>query len=220
MKSTTILLTGCALLAVASCGQKFDNTEALRGSGDYARWQGRWADAADDYQQIAAAHPGDWQAQYRLGESLLTLGDATRAREALEIAETIRPTNADVADLLARAMLAEGNVDRLYKWLRQRAEMRQTARAWQRFAQYAMALDDPDTATVAIDTAIAMHDGSTADPYLVAAELAQRLDDTDLAITRLQQAWNIDPENSEINAALRELDVVPGPTMTGRVNDQ
>ena len=51
-----------------------------------------------------------------------------------------------------------------------------------------MDLDDPDSATNAINTAITVSDGTDATPYVLAATLAERLGDNEQAITYWQQA--------------------------------
>jgi Tfp pilus assembly protein PilF len=83
------------------------------------------------------------------------------------------------------------------------------------FAEYTMDLDDPDSAMNAINTAIAIDSGDNARPYIIAATFAERLGDDELAITRWQEAWIIEPTSPEISDALRGHGIVPGPTMTG-----
>jgi hypothetical protein len=86
-------------------------------------------------------------------------------------------------------------------------------------AEYTMELDDPDSATNAINTAIAISNGADATPYMTAASIAERLGDDALAITRWQEAWHIEPHNEYIETALRSHGEVPGPTMTGSADN-
>lgn len=217
MNQQTITLIGCVLLIIAGCGQP-SNT-ALMESGDYARWQGRWEDAATDYNKAVSQHPGDWRAQHHLGQCLLELDDPLGASQALAIAESIQPCNEEIAELLAEALLRSGDRNRLFSFLRTRAQKHQTVRDWIQFAQYAMDLDDPDAATNAINTAIAISDRSDSTPYVVAAQFAERLGDDTLAISMWQQAWRIEPKNETIADALRTHGEIPGPTMTGITDD-
>jgi len=182
-------------------------------------WQGRWADAADDFSEAAALHPGDWRAQYNLGKCLMKLDDSQRASEVLAIAQSLQPTNTEISDAYAEALLACGNRNLLYTFLQNQAQEQQTVYAWERFAEYAMGLDDPDSATNAINTAIAISDGTNASPYITAAEFAERMGDDALAIKHWRQAWVIDPTNTTVGSAIRSHGEVPGPTMTGAVND-
>jgi Tfp pilus assembly protein PilF len=82
-----------------------------------------------------------------------------------------------------------------------------------------MDIGDPDSATNALNTAMSLSDGTDARPYALAATLAERLGDDDRAITLWQQAWIIDPHNENFANALRSHGEVPGPTMTGVVNE-
>ena len=187
--------------------------------GDYAMWQGRWADATDDFRAAAEMHPGDWRAQYGLGQCLLKIDEPQQASQALTIAESLRPNNTAIADMLAVALLKSGDNNRLYSFLLARARKHQTVHAWTRMAEYSLDLDDPDSATNAINTAIAISNRADAAPYITAATIAEKLGDDALAITRWRQAWHIDPDNEQIDSALRSHGEVPGPTMTGSVDD-
>ncbi len=213
MRTTPLLVAGIGLLLLAGCGEP--GTTRLRDSADYARWQGRWVDAADDYAQITRLHPGDWRAQYRLGQCMLALGQPQQARASLEVAETLRPGDSEIADLLAEAYLEDGDTNHLFSWLRLRAERTQTTVAWMRLAEYAMELDDPDSAMLAADTAIAIDEGRTVEPLLLHADLAVQLGDERAAVDSLRWAWRINPDDTRVNTALRDLGQVPGPTMPG-----
>jgi Tfp pilus assembly protein PilF len=74
-------------------------------------------------------------------------------------------------------------------------------------------MNDPDSAQVAIRTAIELDDGRSVEPYLVAADLAERLGDLDLAVRRLRQAYGIDSRNDRVRERLRDLGEIPGPTL-------
>ena len=217
MRQLSITFIGCVMFTIAGCGQP--SNSFLMERGDYAMWQGRWSDATNDYKAAAEMHPGDWRAQYGYGQCLLKIDEPQRASHVLTIAESLQPSNTAIADLLAEALLRSGNNDQLYFFLSNRAQKYQTVHAWIRMADYTMELDDPDSATNAINTAIAISNGDDATPYMVAASIAERLGDDALAITRWQEAWHIEPHNEYIETALRSHGEVPGPTMTGSVND-
>ena len=215
MKSASLLIAASAMLLLSACGQP--STTSLMEKGHFAMWQGRWSDAAEKYVVITQMHPGDWEAHYRLGQCLLELGDPQGASTSLEIANTVVPTNVEVSDLLAESYLAAGNENKLFTFLEQQAKERQSVRAWTRFAEYAMAISDPDNAGIAINTAIMLDEGTTAKPYIVAATFAEQLGDDTLAISRWKEAWAIDASNEQIADALRGHGEVPGPTLTGAV---
>ena len=197
----------------AGCGQPSNTTLLER--GNYAMWQGRWSDAADAFKQATLQHPGDWEAQYHLGQCYMEMGDAQKASQSLAVAESLQPTNIEISDAYPESLLQSGDANKLYSFLLKRAQKQQSVRDWTIFAEYTMEIDDPDSATNAINTAIAISQGTNARPYIVAATFAERLGDDTLAVTRWQEAWMIDPTNENVSNALRAHGIVPGPTMTG-----
>lgn len=215
LKSTKLI--GLILLTAVGCGQP-SNTKLLE-RGSYAMYQGRWSDAAENYEQAIKQHPGDWEAQYNLGRCLLELGDPKRASQSLAVAESLRPYNNEIADTYAESLIVSGDRNKLYTFLQSRAQKLQTTRSWIRFAEYAMDIDDPDSATNAINTAIVISEKTSAEPYIIAATFAERFGDDSLAVKRWSEAWLIDPNNQTISDALRAHGIVPGPTMTGAVED-
>ena len=225
MKQQTILslglLFGATIFSLNGCTQQNTATfvepsnQNLMERGDYAMWQGRWTDAVVDFEKAIQLHPGDWLAQYRLGTCYMELGDPQRASRSLAIAESLRPLDNTIADLYAEALLQSGERNQLYSYLLKRAQTQQTVRDWIVFAEYTMDIDDPDSSINAINTAIAISNGTDSAPYIVAAIYAERLGDDALAITRWSEAWMIEPMNEDVSSALRAHGVVPGPTMTG-----
>ena len=206
-----------ALAAIAfatSAGCQTDTpVHILRERADREFERNRYAEAADNYREIAERYPGDWRAQYKLGLALLETGELVEARNALEVAYTRQPNNLDVVDALAEVMYRQRDDEYLYSFLRQRAERTQSVRSYLRLAEYARALGDPDSAVVAVETAIEISDGQAVEPYIAAAELALELQNDELALRRLRQAYGIDPRNERVNELLRELGEVPGPTI-------
>jgi tetratricopeptide (TPR) repeat protein len=199
-----VLLPGCAV---------HTPVDTLRERGDAHFARGEHSQAAEQYAQIVERYPGDWQAQYRMGVSLLEMDELSAARRALETAHSQRPGHEGIANALAEAMFRQGDERQLFAFLRERAESSQSSEAYLRLGHYALEMGDPDSAKVAIDTAIALDDGRSADPYLSAALLAERLGDMDLALRRLRQAYGINPLDERVRTRLRELGEVPGPTL-------
>lgn len=198
-----VMLTGCAVRP----------TESIRSDGDFAFSRRDYAAAASYYEQIVDRHPGDWQAQYRLGICLTELGRPAEGRLALEQALSLRPGDEDVADALAEAMHRQGAVDELFAFLRGRADVTRTAKAHLDLARYAMEHDDLDTASVALLTAIEVDGGRSTNPYLARAEWAERVGNTNEAVRRLRQAYGINPHDPRVLAGLRTYGETPGPTL-------
>ncbi len=218
MKQITTSLIGSILLSTfLGCSQP--SNKALLERGNYAMWQERWSDASTNFTKATMQHPGDWEAQYKLGQCQMEMGEPQLASQSLAIAEALKPENDEIADLYAKSLLQSGEQDKLFSFLHTRATKQHSVRAWTRFAEYAMDLDDPDSATNAINTAIALGDGTDTRPYIIAATLAERLGDNQRAVSIWQKAWSIDPYNENIANALRSHGEIPGPTMTGSVNE-
>ena len=213
-----VLVLLCTLfLTIVGCGQPSNTT--LLEQGNYAMWQNRWSDAANSFTKATSQHPGDWEAQYKLGKCYLEMGEPQRASQSLAVAESLRPNDIEVSDLYAESLLLSGERDLLFTYLFERAKRVESARAWMVFAEYTMEIDDPDSAITAINTAIKLSDGTDARPHVIAAAFAERLGDDTLAVTRWEEAWIIEPTNEDISNALRAHGVVPGPTMTGVDDD-
>lgn len=206
------LLMFTALLLLGACSGRM-STEAMKSKADYAWFQQRYTDAKPLYAELTERDPGNWQAQQRLGECLLIEGDASGARRALELAWVLRPGDEATADALAEAMYDYGDRTALFVFLREQTQTTQTPAAYLRLAYWAIECGDPDTARVAIQTALAVDDGDSVEPYLAGAALAQQIGAPDDAVLLLHKAYVIDPEDERVRTRLRELGAVPGPTM-------
>jgi len=187
--------------------------ESVRADGDFEFDRANYEAAAAHYQEIADRVPGDWRAQHRLGLSLIEVDRPADARRALEQAASLRPGDDDIADALAESMFREGSHDELFAYLRQRAEMNRDAEAYLNLAKYAQEVGDMDSASTALLTAIEVDDGESVEPYLRRAEFCAQVGDTDEVVRRLRQAYGISPQDTRVNAMLRQYGEVPGPTL-------
>jgi len=206
-----LVFCACVVLAAGCAVQR--PVDDLRASGDLHLQYGRYDQAASDFSEIVARYPGDWEAQYKLGMARMAMGDTTSARRALEIAHSRKPSNEDVADALAEVMYAQQDFNRLFAFLRERADATKTSQAYLRLARYAMDTNDADTARWSYDRAIEVDAGASVEPYVQAAAFHERVGDIDGAITRLRQAYGIDPYDQRVTDRLRALGEVPGPTI-------
>lgn len=198
------LLAGC---------QKGPSSQSLLERADYDFEYGRYEQAAERYQLVLDRYPGDPDANIGLGRSMLELDRTAEARSALELAAVARPADFEVCRLLAEAMYEDRDTVRLYQLLRDQAVEHRRPEAWLLMAEYALALDDPDTAQTAITAALELSDGSDPEPYLEAARFAERIGDQNEAVRRLRQAYGIAPEDPRVIAGLQEYGEVPGPTI-------
>jgi len=210
---THCLTRSVVCLAVAitfsSCSQQ-KPTHILKQDGDFHFRQGEYDAAAAEFQEVVDRNPGDWYGQYMLGRARTELSQPDEARLALEQAYALQPANDNVADALAEAMFEGGDHNELFAFLRGRADERRSTKAYLDLARYAIALDDMDSADVALLTAIEVDGGRTADPYLMRAEYAERIGDTEEAVHRLRQAYGINPRHAAVLAKLHEYGETPG----------
>lgn len=200
--AAALTLAACALLT--GCGQQQRPVDAIRTSAEQRYRVGDYAGARDDYAEIVAKYPGNWQDQYKMGLCMIETQQYARARQALQTAYTLKPSQ-EVADGLAQAMFMQKDESQLFAFLRQRASETRSTAAYLQLGHYAMELNDPDSAKVAFDTAIEVDKGKTTEPYIEAAKLAERLGHLDIAIDRLRQAYGINPYDTRVHEMLRKL---------------
>lgn len=174
---------------------------------------GRYDNAIELYGTLVERDPTRWYDQFALGRAALKAGDLSTARMALEIASTLRPEDRRIAEDLASVLYQMDARDDLFRLLRDRAQTTQDPEDWMLVARYAMDCDDPDTARLAVRIAVALDDDGSAAPYLLAAQIARQLGEEDDARRALIIAWHADPENEQVNMMLRDMGIVPGPTL-------
>ncbi len=192
---------------------KGKSSEQLLADGEYAYRYGRYEEAAGDFRQVLDRYPGDVQANIGYARTQIALGNLDAARSALETAAASKPEDFQISLLLAEVLFKQGDTTRLYQLLRDRAIEQRRPEAWIVMARYSLELDDPDTAQAAVVSALEISDDSSPEPYLLAAELAERVGDQKEALRRLRQAYGLAPNDPRIEAMLREYGEVPGPTI-------
>lgn len=206
---TSLALAGTLGLAGCTGTRPVHQVEA---SGDAAYDRGDFVLARSEYGEVVDRYPGDWRAQYRFGLTCLELGAWDSARTALKVAVDRRPENPDVADAYARALFHAGDREALVSFLRGRTKDPGSTRDWVRAAVWQDRIGDLDAALAAVETAIEISDGQSAEPYIVAARLAEKLGDRETAVRRLRQAYGIAPGDEEVEAAMEALGEIPGPS--------
>ena len=168
--------------------------------------------AVELWRELVVRNPGAWSDYYELGEAELAVGHPIEACSALKIAATLRPNDNNVSDAYAKALFDAGREDDLFAYLEERCQRTREVRDYLVWAQYSLLLNDPDTARLAVDVAVAFEGEQGVESYIFAANLARDLEDRDLAIERLKQAYAIDPDNENVKELIREMGEVPGPT--------
>ena len=181
--------------------------------GDLAYRYNRYEEAADYYKQVLDREPGNQQALVSYGKTMMKLGEPAKAASAFHTAAMADPDDADLVYMLAKAEVESGQYDRAFRLLQTRGSDNADPKAWILLAEYALQLDDPDTAATAIHRAIDIDGEKSAEPYLKAADLAERLGNDNEALRRLRQAYGRDPNNEQVEKRLREYGEIPGPSI-------
>lgn len=205
-------IAAVVLAASAGC-QKGRTTEDLIARGNHAYDYGRYEEAERDFKRVLDRYPGDPAANLGYGRTMEAMGRLEEARMALETASVARPLDLEISLALAEVLYEQRDTERLYQLLRDRAVEQGRVEAWLAMADFALRLDDPDTAQMAIVAALELSGARSADPYLEAARLAERVGNQKEAIRRLRQAYGIAPEDPRVIAGLVEYGEVPGPTI-------
>ena len=205
------LAASLSLLALSGCASGRPMS-AARAEADHAFKYGQWEKAAPAYLEILEKAPGDWEVEYRYGVSLANLGNLREARTHCETAHAANPTSEEVAAGLAEVYFKLGEKQKLVQLLQDRGNLQRSIPSFMLLADYALKMDDPDTANTAVRGAILLSDGKEVEPYLKAVEVAERLGDTKTASRRLRQAYTIDPKSSAVNAKLAEYGLASGDT--------
>lgn len=210
----TSVALGLILLGFVGCATKpAVTTTTLRERARDAMWQERYEDAESLYGELVAKFPQDWRAQYGFGASAMHTGNLSESRQALEIAHTLRPENRDIALDLAEVMYLQDDRNGLFQFLRDRAEARSDSRDWLLLAEYSLMTEDPDSAQACVEKAMIIDDASSAQTWLEAATLSERMGDLDSAMIYLRTAYTIEPANTIVQERLRAHGLVPGPTL-------
>lgn len=209
MKVMMLLASMSAATIIGGCAGPRP-VEVIRASGEHRFRGGNFESARDEYSEIVARYPGDADAQHKLGLCMIKTGELSAARHALETAHDLKPNNKTIANDLAEVMFQQGDEARLFGFLRSQAASTQSVQSYLKLAQYAIELNDPDSAQTALDTAIEIDEGRTTDPYLESARLAERLGQMDEAVRRLRQAYGINPNDHRVLEKLRAMGEEPG----------
>jgi tetratricopeptide (TPR) repeat protein len=199
-------------LLLCACQTQQRAVHVSESSGDRAAQLGNHRTAVEEYREVVDRRPGRWDVRVKLAESLLEVNEPELAREQLEVAYTARPTNAEILDLLATAMLRSGDVDAMARELRFKADESGNAADWFRLGVFLARAGDDDAAERALLTAARLDGGERVAFQKGLANFYRSVGDRAKALERWRMALYLAPEDEETINALRALGHVPGPT--------
>lgn len=205
------------VLAVAGCGP---SVYSLRERGTVAYQAGRYDQAERNFERVVKHQPSDAMANYYLGLLALRDGEASEARNHLEIAYTLfearpelPPEMPRLLDALAEAMFRQDEPRQLIAFTEQAIDRFGNLSDYLRKAEYLARLGDHDSALTAYRAAIEIAEAGDPRAYLALADFYESIGDRDKAVTALTNAYRADPEHQPTRDRLRAYGIVPGPTL-------
>ena len=210
--SRTVVLSAIApVMLLAACSGPRPMVAAKQ-EADHAYMYGNYQKAAVGYAEIIERAPGDWEVEARYGVCLAEIGNLTEARTHAETAYAANPGSQEAAAALAKVYFKLGEKQKLVQLLQQRGSTMNSLESYMLLADYGMKMGDPDVATLAANGAILICDGRDFRPYLVAAEVAEKVGDNKLATRRIRQAYAIAPNAGAVRNKAAEYGLAFEPT--------
>ncbi len=208
-------LLACILLSALTACASNEQQRAIyiiEDSGDFAYEKGDYVTAVNEYREVVERRPGKLSARVNLAKAYLASGDADLAVEHFGAAYTIDPSNDEVVELFANAMLEKGDTEELTRFLRQEANSQNSVSSWMRLGKYLGLAGDDDEAERSLLEAARLDAGTSVQPQLELARFYQGVGDVAKATRRYRMALYVDPSNPFARGELRALGHIPGPT--------
>ncbi|MDX9912802.1 MAG: tetratricopeptide repeat protein [Phycisphaerales bacterium] len=212
-RSLALLALAVGTAGMVGCSTSQRNIWKVRSDAEHAYEFGRYETAEADWAEYVDRRPQDADGHYYYGLALLANGKPAPAREQLVIANDMRPDHEDTIEALASAIRATGNTDDLFRFLRRMIEERGIASDYDRLGRYLASVGNPDEAETAFLTAAQLDGGKTVAPQLALANFYRSIGDVQNEKLRLRMALALEPQNEDVQARLRGLGEVPGPSL-------
>lgn len=212
MSRTLATLLVAALLPLGACNKQRPLHVVLR-NGDIAAEHGQHEVAVKEYGEFIERRPEASEVRYKLAKSLTASGHPRQAIEQLNVALDVEPLHDDYLDALAEAMYAANERDALTALLARAASERGRVRDYLRQGVYSSKLGNADEAQQSLLTAAKLDQGMSVAPQKALADFYGQMGDRQRQVRRLRMAYFLDPDNKEVNADIRRLGEVPGPTL-------
>lgn len=203
------LVAAVGLVGLGGCGRPISE---VRAGANYHYFNGDYESAEPLYEEVIQRRPGDAQGNYELGRNLLAMGRVTEARERMMLAYNLEPSNATYFEGMADALAAAGDEDDLFDALEHRISDRGGVEDYIMLGRYAERIGKADEAERAFLAAAEIDGGETLAPQRALAEFYRTIGDERAEIERLRMMLWFDHQDAAVNARLRELGQIPGPT--------
>lgn len=208
---------GCliAVTLAAGCSQERPVWK-IRADADLAYEAGKYEAALPDYQQYVDIKPNDPSGQHALGKTYLALKQPKAAREHLQIAYDVVPSNDEYIESYAQALYEAGEPETLMTFLTRVTNERGTVADYLRLGRYAGRIGQADEALQALTTAARLDQGQSLEPQLALADFYRSVNDRTNEIRRLRHCLYLAPGDEGVIARIREAGEIPGPSFMAR----
>ncbi len=222
--ATRMLAASIAIVSLGTgCAELLTYSNQANEKGEKLMLAGQYDDAAGAFANATRQNPQNYRAFYNLGWAYENMGREQQALQAYETALDVMPTTElgkkdvgfrekivnGLSSLVARSSNKEAEITSL----RQKADRTGDSTNWYVLARTYAELGDADNAFDAYDRALLASRSADAPVaknyglYLVQVNQNKR------AEVVLSKAYRLNQQDAEVNAALRKIGVVPGPSL-------
>lgn len=223
MKIVRRMAVGLVVASISvGCAELITYSNKSTAEGDKLMAAGRVEEAAGAYRNATQQNPRSYESFYKLGQAYEQLGREQQALQSYRAAVDVMPTDSTVELRAFREKAVEGLANCIAKGASRDAEMTASSEKanrtgkpvdWYVVARTYVAAGDADNAIDAYDRAMLAsnsQDQAIAKSFgLYLAQVGQKK----RAEATLGKAYQLDPLDEEVIAALRKLGVVPGPSL-------
>jgi tetratricopeptide (TPR) repeat protein len=222
VRFTTLTFVGLtvALMGLSGCADMMTYSRDAQVEGETLYKKGDYANAAGAFRNSVRQNPRNYQGYYQLGNCYYNLGQNQlaiasykTARQTIDVTIEGRydtETREKILNGLAAAIARSDQRDAETDTIQREAEANQSAESWYLLARVYEIRGDADSAIDAYNRAALL------DPknFTIAKNYglyAERIGQPQRADAPLRRAYELNPKDQEVAAALRRIGVVPGP---------
>lgn len=214
-----------AAMLIGGCAEMITYSKRSQETGQSLFAQGRYEEAAGAFRDSVKQNPRNYEAFYYLGVCYDKLGREQQALQSFHTALDVLPASLDPMDTeiwAFREQAVNGLAEFVSRSASKDAELtamdakaRQTRKPldWYVLARTHVAAGDADSAIDAYDQAFVTSDKRDQPIAKSFGLYLAQTNQTRRAESVLTQAYRLNPGDREVNAALRKLGVVPGPSL-------
>jgi tetratricopeptide (TPR) repeat protein len=209
-----------ALMGLSGCADMMTYSRDAQVEGETLYKKGDYANAAGAFRNSIRQNPRNYQGYYQLGNCYYNLGQNQlaiasykTARQTIDVTIEGRydtQTREKILNGLAAAIARSDQRDAETDSIQHEAEANQSAESWYLLARVYEIRGDADSAMDAYNRAALL------DPknFIIARNYglyAERIGQPQRADAPLRRAYELNPKDQDVAAALRRIGVVPGP---------